>query len=54
VADPEADVAGERMVHERRKEDAGDDRPGPAEARGEHQREQLRAIAHLGHRHARE
>ena len=42
--------AGERVVHDGRGEDAGDDRPGPAETRGEDEGEQLGLVADLGER----
>ena len=39
--------ARERVVDERRDQDAGDDRQRPAQARREHQRQQLRLVAEL-------
>ncbi len=46
-----ADEARERMVGERRDQDAGDDRHGPAVPRGEHQRQQLRLVADFAERY---
>ena len=49
-ANPVSNEPGERVVDERGDEDAGDDRPRPAEAGGEHEREELRLVADLAER----
>ncbi|MNV29458.1 hypothetical protein D3C71_1206860 [compost metagenome] len=48
TSDPGAHRTGRRVVGQGRGNDAGDDRPGFAEAGSENEREQLRLVADFG------
>ena len=45
VREPDADGSRQQMIGNRGRENAGDDRPGPAQPRGKHEGEQLRLVA---------